>query len=89
MRSVRPAAIQLGIVRIRGGLLLIYGPFNEGGRFTGPGNAAFDADLRARNPDWGLRAREDVEALAQTHGFTIAPALTMPADNRLLVYWRG
>ena len=71
---------------VRGGLLLIYGPFNEGGTSTGPGNAAFDADLRLRNPDWGLRAREDVEALAKSHGFASQQIRTMPADNRLLVY---
>ena len=71
-----------------GGLLLIYGPFNEKGSFTGPGNAAFDADLRARNPDWGLRAREDVDAAALARGFAPEPARAMPADNRMLAYRR-
>ncbi len=78
------AAARLG----QGGLLLIYGPVNEGGSFTGPGNAAFDADLRLRHPEWGLRAREDVDAVAQGLGFAIEPRRTMPADNRLLVYRR-
>lgn len=73
---------------VLGGLLLIYGPFNEGGGFTGPGNAAFDADLRRRNPVWGLRAREDVEALAIAQGFVSEAIRTMPADNRLLVFRR-
>jgi hypothetical protein len=72
-----------------GGLLLIYGPFNEGGTFTGPGNAAFDADLRLRNPDWGLRDRAAVEAAARAQGFAPDPALMMPADNRLLVCRRA
>ena len=72
-----------------GGLLLVYGPFNEGGAFTGPGNAAFDADLRRRNPEWGLRDREAIDALAQSHGLDPEPARVMPADNRLLVYRRG
>ena len=70
----------------RGGLLLIYGPFNEGSSFTGPGNAAFDADLRMRNPQWGLRDCKDVDDLALAQGFTIEPRHMMPADNRLLVY---
>lgn len=69
-----------------GGLLLIYGPFNEGGGFTGPGNAAFDADLRRRNPDWGLRDREAVDAAASKQGFVAEPVCLMPAENRLLVY---
>jgi hypothetical protein len=78
------AAVRLG----QGGLLLIYGPFNEGGRFTGPGNAAFDADLRRRNPDWGLRDLEDIDHMALAHGFASEPHRMMPADNRLLVYRR-
>ena len=70
------------------GLLLIYGPFNEHGSFTGPGNAAFDADLRMRNPDWGLREVEAIDELTLAHGFTSAQTHMMPADNRLLVYRR-
>jgi hypothetical protein len=70
------------------GHLLIYGSFNEGGVFTGPGNAAFDADLRARNPNWGLRAREDVDAAALATVFAAAPVVAMPADNLLLAYRR-
>ena len=73
----------------RGGLLLVYGPFNEAGAFTGPGNAAFDADLRRRNPEWGLRDRAAIDALAQSHGLDPEPTRVMPADNRLLVYRRG
>ncbi len=79
------AAARLG----PGGLLLIYGPFNEGGAFTGPGNAAFDADLRRRNPDWGLRNREDLDALARAQGFVVATVRVMPADNRLLAFRRA
>ncbi len=71
------------------GLLLIYGPFNENGGFTGPGNAAFDADLRLRNPDWGLRDRRALDAAAASQGFVAEPVRMMPADNRLLVYRRG
>lgn len=73
---------------VPGGLLLIYGPFNEGGGFTGPGNAAFDADLRMRNSRWGLRDREAVDALAAEKGFIAEAPHLMPADNRLLIYRR-
>lgn len=73
---------------VAGGLLLIYGPFNEGGGFTGSGNAAFDADLRRRNPEWGLRDREAVDAAAAAQGLIAEPRRVMPADNRLLVYRR-
>lgn len=81
---IKGAGARLG----QGGLLLIYGPFNERGSFTGPGNAAFDADLRMRNPEWGLRDKEAIDKLALEQGFTIEPPRMMPADNRLLVYSR-
>lgn len=71
-----------------GGILVIYGPFNENGGFTGPGNAAFDATLRKQNPDWGLRDREVVDAAAMAAGFSVEAARLMPADNRLLIYRR-
>lgn len=57
-------------------------------RLTGPGNTSFDADLRRQNPDWGLRDREALDALAAAHGFIAEPARVMPADNRLLAYRR-
>jgi hypothetical protein len=94
LTHIAPWAATEGLVagasgRLRaGGRLLIYGPFNEGGRFTGPGNARFDADLRQQNPEWGLRDREALDALATAHGFTVEPGQEMPADNRLLVYRR-
>jgi hypothetical protein len=95
LTHIAPWSATLGLVAgaaerlMAGGLLLIYGPFNEGGGFTGRGNAAFDADLRRRNPDWGLRDREAVDAVASAHSFVAEPRRVMPADNRLLVYRRG
>ncbi len=38
-----------------GGLLYLYGPYRRNGEHTAPSNAAFDADLKARNPAWGVR----------------------------------
>ena len=95
LTHISPWSATLGLVAgaaarlVAGGLLLIYGPFNEGGGFTGPGNAAFDADLRLRNPDWGLRDREAVDAVASAQGFVAEQRRVMPADNRLLVYRRA
>jgi len=95
LTHIAPWSATLGLTegaaaRLRpGGLLLIYGPFNEGGDFTGPGNAAFDADLRRRNPDWGLRALEAVDTAAAAQGLRPAARRMMPADNRLLVYRRA
>jgi hypothetical protein len=55
---------------------------------TGPGNAAFDAQLRARNPAWGIRDVEAVCAAAASHGLTRETVVTMPADNRSVVFRR-
>jgi SAM-dependent methyltransferase len=72
-----------------GAVLAVYGPFNYAGRFTGPGNAAFDASLRAADPARGLRDVEAVDALAHAAGFGLLEDRAMPADNRCLVWRRA
>jgi SAM-dependent methyltransferase len=69
-----------------GGVLYLYGPYIEAGVETAPSNLAFDADLRARNPAWGLRDRAEVEALAAQHGLSPAQRTAMPANNLSLVF---
>ncbi|HAO41664.1 MAG TPA: SAM-dependent methyltransferase, partial [Afipia sp.] len=55
---------------------------------TAPSNEAFDASLKSRNPEWGLRDLEAVAELARTEGFS-APAITeMPANNLSVVFRR-
>lgn len=67
--------------------LIVYGPFNYGGRFTSESNAAFDAQLRADDPRRGIRDFEAVDALARAQGFALVTDFAMPANNRCLV-WR-
>lgn len=67
------------------GRLVLYGPYLEDEVPTSPGNLAFDADLRERNPTWGLRRREDVLAQAQAVGLCLRERVAMPANNLLLV----
>lgn len=71
------------------GLLLTYGPYLVEGEPTAASNLAFDADLRARNPAWGLRRLSDVQAQAHAAGLRLREAVAMPANNRLLVWARG
>jgi SAM-dependent methyltransferase len=71
-----------------GGLLFLYGPFRERGVHTGAGNAAFDADLRARNPSWGVRDLDEITALAVGHGIEAPERIAMPAHNLSLVFRR-
>ena len=54
-----------------GGRLFVYGPFKRDGAHTAPSNAAFDASLRAENPDWGVRDVADLDALAQAAGLSL------------------
>jgi hypothetical protein len=68
---------------------MLYGPYLRGGAHTAPSNAAFDASLRARNPDWGVRALEDVAAEAAASGFGSPEIVDMPANNLSLVFRRG
>jgi cyclopropane fatty-acyl-phospholipid synthase-like methyltransferase len=83
-------ALFAGLPRLlpAGGVLAIYGPFSYGGRYTAPSNAAFDAMLRERDPDSGLRDVEAVNALAAAVGLELQADHSMPANNQLLV-WRG
>ena len=70
------------------GLLLLYGPYVEDAVPTAPGNLAFDADLRARHPAWGLRRLADVLAQAHAAGLHLQERVALPANNLLLVLAR-
>lgn len=75
-----------GRVLAPGGLLFLYGPFVEADRETAPGNRAFDADLRHRNPEWGLRDLAWVAAAAAAGGLALEERVAMPANNLGIVF---
>lgn len=83
-------ALFAGLPRILepGGIVAIYGPFKYGGQCTTASNAAFDAMLRERDPESGLRDVEQVNALLAAVGLELQAEHAMPANNQLLV-WRG
>ncbi|MFV3129847.1 DUF938 domain-containing protein [Niveispirillum sp. KHB5.9] len=68
--------------------LCLYGPYKRDGAHTADSNAAFDADLKARNPAWGVRDLEAVAELAAGHGFGEPTVILMPANNLTLVFRR-
>lgn len=70
-----------------GGMLITYGPYVVDGEPTAPSNLAFDADLRARHPAWGLRRLGDVAEQAALAGLALHERVDMPANN-LLLAWR-
>lgn len=70
------------------GLLITYGPYLLDDVPTAPSNLAFDADLRERNPAWGLRRLADVLAEAHQAGLALTQRFPMPANNLMLVFAR-
>jgi len=69
-----------------GGCLFVYGPFQRDGRHTAPSNERFDAELRAFDPQWGIRDVAEVGQTAATAGFALAETVEMPANNLSLVF---
>ena len=72
-----------------GALLVVYGPFNEGGQYSSASNAAFDAALRADDPQRGIRDIEAVDALAHAAGLLRVDDQPMPANNRCISWQMG
>ena len=70
------------------GMLITYGPYLEDGVPTSTGNLSFDQSLRAQDPAWGIRRREDVEQEAARAGLRLSTRYAMPANNLLLVWVR-
>lgn len=71
-----------------GGPLILYGPWLVEGVETALSNVAFDADLRARDPRWGLRNVEDFAEEAEKRGLFFEDQREMPANNRMLLFIR-
>jgi SAM-dependent methyltransferase len=71
-----------------GGVLVTYGPYRRGGKHTATSNEEFDASLKSRNPEWGVRDMEEVQAVAERAGLRLEEAVAMPANNLTLVFRR-
>jgi len=91
MIHISPWAATVGLMRGAGRLLApgaplyLYGPYRRAGVETAPSNEAFDASLRARDPEWGLRDLEDVVAEAQGQDLRLDTVVPMPANNLSVV----
>lgn len=73
----------------RGAPLILYGPYVEADVPTAQSNRAFDADLRARDPAWGLRDTGAMKAAAADAGLAFAERRAMPANNLMLLLRRA
>jgi hypothetical protein len=95
MVHISPWAATLGLllragnILPSGGPLLLYGPYRRETEALAPSNVAFDADLRARNPEWGIRCLEDVVRAAEEAGFLPDRIVTMPANNLSVLFARA
>lgn len=71
-----------------GAPLIIYGPWLTSDVATVPSNLEFDADLKRRDPQWGLRKVEEFAAAAKERGLSLAETRPMPANNLMLLLRR-
>jgi hypothetical protein len=92
MIHIAPWSAALGLLRGAcallpiGAPLILYGPFLRADVQTAQGNIDFDASLRARNPQWGIRSLEEVAKAAE--GFSLDRIVEMPANNLTVVFRR-
>ncbi len=80
-----------GVARIlqTQGLLCLYGPFNYGGDYTSKSNEEFDAWLKMRDPQSGIRDYEKLVELGRQHDLRLVHDYDMPANNRILIWQKS
>lgn len=89
MVHISPWTAALGLIAAAsrllgpGSPLILYGPWLMDSIETAPSNLAFDADLKRRDPAWGLRRVEDFAAAAKDD-FELVETRLMPANNLML-----
>lgn len=67
------------------GFMFLYGPFLEGEQ-TAQSNLDFNDNLKARNPNWGVRKLSAVKHIFSEQGFNLTARIVMPKENRLLIF---
>jgi len=70
-------------------MFCVYGPFNRDGDFSSDSNRDFDAWLKARDPESGIRDAEAVDSLAEQAGLHLFADIAMPANNACRIWRRG
>ncbi len=69
------------------GFLLIYGPFQVGGKCTTESNKEFHETLSSTGiEEWGLKDVLDLKAAAEKHGMELKEQIDMPANNFSLIF---
>jgi SAM-dependent methyltransferase len=94
MVHISPWASALGLLSgaarlLRPGApLILYGPWLKDDISTAESNLAFDADLKLRDSEWGLRRVENFAAAADERGLALDQTRAMPANNMMLLLRR-
>ena len=94
MVHISPWASTLGLLDgaerllAQGQPLILYGPWLEDGVAAAPSNLAFDADLKRRDREWGLRRVQEFAAVAEQRGLRLDETRVMPANNLMLLFRR-
>lgn len=94
MVHISPWSATVGLLRgaarllAAGAPLILYGPYRRRDIPTAPSNESFDRSLRSRDPRWGLREVETVEAEASRFQLRLDRLVAMPANNLILVFSR-
>ena len=94
MIHISPWAATEGLMQGAGKLLpagaplVLYGPYRQGDEPLVASNAEFDADLRDRNPAWGIRDLDAVAQAAKQQGLALDRVIAMPANNLTVVFRR-
>lgn len=72
-----------------GSRLFLYGPFSRNAEHTASSNADFDASLKSRNPEWGVRDLDlDIIPLGTENGLKLREVISMPANNMAVLFER-
>lgn len=94
MVHISPWASALGLLDASerllapGAPLILYGPWLSDEVTAAPSNLDFDADLKSRDPQWGLRKVEDLAAAARQRSLELIETRAMPANNMMLLLRR-
>ena len=75
-----------GRILVPAGLLIVYGPFRVGNKFTTASNERFDSSLRASNSEMGIRDLEWMDGLAEGNGLDRTVWMAMPSNNFIVVW---
>lgn len=79
--AARTVLLEAADALAQGGTLVLYGPFRRGGVLTSEGDAKFDAELRAADPEIGYKDDAWVIEVLTGSGLTLGKVREMPANN--------